>query len=355
MRTSTNLKLAVVAALLLAGSVWIYADSLSRGDRFERGKKLLPNLAIDEVGTIVLSEGGKTTTLKRSDQPNPTGVAKGESFTIAEVHDYPAKNEAVNRLLRDLLDIGLEKEIGTGADLAKELEIDPPTDHTTEVTLRNAAGEDMVRLRLGKNFTSGDSRYVRRLDQENAPIYLTSAGVYLSTSSDLLLEKDILDVQPSKVTRVEGKDFVLQAAEKNATPTLTGVPAGKKEKTAETAKLRSVLGPLSFDQVYLADDPAVAHLSFEHRLRVTLDDDTSYNLSLARNGEHSYLQVRGDHSIGQVMITLTTPKDELKEKADQLTRADEIGKFNQFHDSWVYEVPSTTAAKLELTKNDLVE
>jgi hypothetical protein len=340
-----NLKLAVAAVLLLAGSVWIYADSISRGDRFERGKKLLPNLAIDEVSTIVLTEAGKTTTLKRGE----TG------YTIAEVHDYPAKNEAVNRLLRDLIDIGLEKEVGSGAELAKELEIDPPTDNTTEVTLRNAAGEDMVRLRLGKNFTSGDARYVQRLDQEGAPIYLTSAGVFLSTSSDLLLDKDILDVAPSRVVRVEGVDYTLAAAEKNTTPVLTAVPAGKKEKTSETARVRSVLERLAFDQVYLADDPQVAGLDFEQRMRVSLDDDTSYTLSLAKREERSYLLVRGDHSIGQVMITLTTPKEELEEKADQLTRADEIGKFNQFQGSWVYEIPAATAAKLELTKKDLVE
>ena len=55
------------------------------------------------------------------------------------------------------------------------------------------------------------------------------------------------------------------------------------------------------------------------------------------------------------MITLTTPKEELKEKADQLTRADEIAKFNQFHSAWVYEIPSATADKLELAKSDLIE
>ena len=119
--------------------------------------------------------------------------------------------------------------------------------------------------------------------------------------------------------------------------------------------MRSALERLSFDQVYLADDPQVRDLAFEQRLRVSLDDDTAYTLSLAKQGEKSYLQIRGDHSIGQVMITLTTPKEELKEKADQLTRADEIAKFNQFHGSWVYEIPSTTAAKLELTKKDLIE
>ena len=340
-----NVKLAAVAAVLLAASVWVYADSVSRGDRFERGKKLLPNLAIDEVSTIVLTEAGKTTTLERGDQ----------GFTVAEVHDYPAKNEAVNGLLKDLMDIGLEKEVGTGADLAKELEIDPPTDSTVEVTLKNAAGEDMVKLRLGKTFTDGNARYVQRLDQEGSPIYLTSGAIFLTTSTDALLEKEIVDFPPSRVLRVEGSDFVLQAAEKGVPPALEGVPAGKKEKTGETSKLRSVLERLAFDRVYVADDPAVAGLAFERKLRVSLDDDTSYTLSLAKQGAQSFLEVRGDHSIGQVMITLTTPKEELKEKADQLTRADEIAKFNQFHSAWVYEIPSTTADKLELQKKDLVE
>ena len=310
-----NVKLAALAAVLLAASVWVYADSVSRGDRFERGKKLLPNLAIDEVSTIVLTEAGKTTTLERGEK----------GFTVAEVHDYPAKNEAVNTLLKDLIDIGLEKEVGTGAELAKELEIDPPTDHTVEATLKNAAGEEMVKLRLGKNFTDGgDARYVKRLDQEDSSIYLTSGGIYLTTSTDALLDKEILDVPQHQVLRVEGADFALQAAEKGATPELVDVPAGKKEKTGETSKLRSVLERLSFDRVYVADDPAVAGLAFERKLRVSLDDDTSYTLSLARQGDKSFLEVRGDHSIGQVMITLTTPKEELKEKADQLTRADEI-------------------------------
>jgi hypothetical protein len=341
----TNVKLAALAALLLAASVWVYADSVSRGDRFERGKKLLPNLAIDEVSTIVLTEAGKTTTLERSE----------DGFTVAEVHDYPAKNEAVNGLLRDLIDISLEKEVGTGADLAKELEIDPPTDSTIEVVLRNAAAEDMVKLRLGKTFTDGNARYVQRLDQEGSPIYLTSGAIFLTTSTEALLDKEIVDVRPTQVLRVEGADFAMQAAEKGAAPALLDVPPGKTENTGETSKLRSVLERLAFDRVYVADDPAVAGLQFERKLRVSLDDDTSYTLSLAKQGEQSFLQVRGDHSIGQVMITLTTPKEELKEKADQLTRADEIAKFNQFHSAWVYEIPSATADKLALLKKDLVQ
>jgi hypothetical protein len=334
-----------VAAVLLAASVWVYADSVSRGDRFQRGRKLLPNLALDEVSTIVVTEGGKTTTLERAEA----------GFTIAEVHDYPAKNEAVNRFLRDLMEIGLEKEVGTGEELARELEIEPPSDSTVDVTLRNATGQEMVDLRLGKTFDEGDGRYVQRLDQENAPIYLTSEGIHLTASSDQLLDQEIVDVPASEVVRIEGDDFVLAAAERGAAPTLTGLPSGGKEKTSETGKLRSVLERLSFEKVYLADDPEVRDLAFDRKLRVALDDDTSYTLALAKRDERSFLRVRGDHSIGQVMITLETPEDELRDKADQLTRAEEIGKFNEFHGSWVYEIPSGTAAKLELRRADLVE
>jgi len=342
---TTNLKLALAAALLLAGSVWVWADSVSRGDRFQRGRKLLPNLMIDEVAAIAVTEGGKTTTLERAES----------GFTIAEAHDYPAKNEAVNRLLRDLVEIGLEKEIGSGEDLARELEIEPPTESTVDLTLRNGSGQDMVRLRLGKTFTDGAGRYVRRTDQQAAPIYLTSEGVFLATSMDELLDKEIVDELPSEVVRVEGGDFVLAAPEEGGVPALVGVPAGRQEKRSETARLRSVLERLSFDRVYLADDPEVQGLEFEPRLRIALADDTSYSLSLAKRDERSFLAIRGDHAIGQVMITLTTPEDELREKADQLTRAEEIGKFNEFHASWVYEIPSATASKLELTKADLVE
>ena len=65
--------------------------------------------------------------------------------------DYPARNESVNRVLRDLLQIELEKEVGRGAGLAAELEIDPPTDETVDVTLMNSTEQEMVHLRIGKS------------------------------------------------------------------------------------------------------------------------------------------------------------------------------------------------------------
>ena len=68
--------------------------------------------------------------------------------------------------------------------LASELEIEPMTDDSLEVVLQDSSAKEMVRLRVGKRFDEGPGRYVQRLDEENAPIYLTSSGVSLTTGSD---------------------------------------------------------------------------------------------------------------------------------------------------------------------------
>ena len=73
---STNAKLAALAALLLVGSVWAYANSTSRGDRFQRGQLLLPNLIPDEVATITIAQADEVTTLHR----------RGDAFLVSETH-----------------------------------------------------------------------------------------------------------------------------------------------------------------------------------------------------------------------------------------------------------------------------
>ena len=342
---TTNTKLSVVTVVLLAASLWAYSDSVSRGDRFARGQTLLHNLNLDEVAAIVIADGDDTMSLQRGE----------DGFTIAENHDYPARNDAINRFLRDLLDIALEKEVGTSPALAEELEIDPPGDSTTEITLSNAVQQEMVRLRLGKTIADGAGRYVRRMDDEESMIYLTTGSIYLSTGLDSFLQKEIIDVPQTDVSGIEGPDFVLASREEENPMQLSDVPSGKKEKTFETNKLKSMLSHLRFDEALLSDDEALQEVDFARILTIDLKDDTGYILFAGANDDQSYLRIRGRHSIGSVEIALDTPEEELQEKADRLTRADEIEKFNAFHDSWVYEISSFTADKLKLRKADLLE
>jgi hypothetical protein len=342
---STNGKLAALTALLLVGSVWAYANSTSRGDRFQRGQLLLPNLIPDEVATITIAQADEVTTLHR----------RGEAFLVSETHDYPARNESVNRLLRDLLQIELEKEVGRGAGLAAELEIDPPTDETVDVTLMNSTEQEMVHLRIGKSVADGTGRYVQRLDVDSASIYLTTAGVFLSTGSSTYLQKEVVDHSQDEVQRVLGSDFEMAVEETGGSLRLLNVPVGFTEKSIETNKLKSILTRLRFDEVFLADDPEVRDLRFDTNLRVDLKDGTRYRLSLATSDDRHFLRIGGAHSLDRVEIAIDTPEEELREKADQLGRADEVREFDAFHGSWVYEISSVTADTLKLSRSDLVE
>ena len=342
----TNATLAALAVVLLAGSVWAYTSSVSEGDRFQRGQRLLPNLIPDEVATITIAKGDDVTTLQK----------RGDAFTVSEVHDYPARNESVNRFLRDLLDIELEKDVGRGTDLAASLAIDPPTDDTVEVALMNSTAQEMVRLRIGTSPPDGVGRYVHRLDVEDAPIYLTTTSSRsLSTGSSAFLQKEIVDHPKAEVQRVQGSDFEIAAAEPESPLQLQHVPAGRKEKSAETNKLTSILNRLGFDEVFLADDAEVRDLRFDRTLRVDLKDGTSYLLSVATRDHRGFLRIRGEHGLNRVEIAVDTPEDELREKADQLSRANAIEAFTTFHGSWVYEISSGTADTLTLTRADLLE
>ncbi|MCB1034106.1 MAG: hypothetical protein KDD47_09765, partial [Acidobacteria bacterium] len=140
-----NTTLALIALVLLGLSIFAYRYTESRGERFERGRKLLANLNPEEVSAVRLVKGEEKLDLER----------RGGNFRIAERDGYAAKNEAVNRLLKSLLDISLEKEVGRGEKLAEKLEIEPPGADTLDLTLEDANGKPMVHLRLGKEFEGG--------------------------------------------------------------------------------------------------------------------------------------------------------------------------------------------------------
>lgn len=377
-----NILLACIALGLLAVSIAAYHYTESRGDRFERGRKLLANLNPDEVAAIRIQEGASA-----EGEGKLTLERRGESFRIAERDGYAAKNEAVNRLLKTLLDVTLEKEVGSGDALAKKLELEPPGEGALDIALEGESGKTMVHLRFGGELEGGGV-YVQRLDTADKTIYLTSSRPFLDTAPEDFLKKEIVDVAASGISRIEGSDFVVEEVfeEGEASPEgmvaseagesaeggvpaappappepvslglqLAGVPDGKSEKASEMSRVKGALSRLEFEEVYPADSPEVADLDFQQRLRVSLDDTSGYVVFLADKGEAHYLRIEGFSTVGQVAIGRDESEDELKVKADSLSRSDEIQDFNAFHGSWVYTIADRFAEKLLLNKSDLVE
>ena len=343
--TRINRNLVVIAAILFVVSVLTYRQSVTRADRFQRGQIFLANLNPDEIHQIRLTQGDEQVTLQR----------QNDAFTLVEKEGYPASNASVNRLLRSLMEVGLEREIGGDSELAAELELEPVSDETIEIALQDATDKEMVRLRVGKAFDDGPGRYVQRLDGDGSPIYLSSGSISFPTDSDSYVEKAILDRAQSEVVRVEGQDFELVKAEGESSLTLEGLEDSAKLKTSEVNRLGGLVSGLRFDQVYLSDDPEVADLQFEPAVKVELEDGSGYIFSRASRDDRTFVRIQGFHTVTQIAISRDESEEDLAAKADVLTRADEIEEFNQFHGSWSYELGEWAAESLELSRSDLID
>jgi hypothetical protein len=340
-----NRNLLVVVAVLFVLSALTYRQSVGRADRFQRGQLFLANLNPDAVAPIRVTKGEETVTLKR----------QGDRFLVAEERDFPASNSAVNKLLRDLLEIGLEREIGRGADLQAELEIEPVGTETIAVDLEAAGSQSMVQMRIGRAFADGPGHYIQRFDEPEAPIYLTSTSVQVATDLSSYLDKVIVDHEGVEVAVVVGSDFRLERATEGEDLSLKDQPAGKKIRASEVGRLETALSGLRFDDVFVADAGEIVGLQFDRVLEIGLFDGSSYRLSVAQRDERSFLRIEGRNEIQQVAITVDEAEDELREKAEMLSRADEIDEFNRFQGSWVYEISEFTANKLLLERADLIE
>jgi hypothetical protein len=340
-----NRTLAVIALVLLVLSIWAYRSSINRGERFERGQTFLANLNPDEIAAIKVTSGDEAVALKRGE----------DQFTVTTIHGYPAKNESVNRLIKNLIEITLEKRVGSGEELNSDLALVEGGDGTTEVMLENEAGKPMVHFLVGRTSEGTTGSYVRRVvaEGEESIIFLSSRQLYLNSDPASYLDKELLDVKDSEIATITGPDF--KVSEQDGALELEEVGSGWEENTSNMSKIKGVLSFLSFDEVFLGDDEQVAGLSFSPRLRIDLKDTSGYTLALAERGEDTYLKISGFHPVDRVMVERDETDEELQEKRDLLARANEINGFNNFHGSWVYKLNTSTADKIKLTRSDLIE
>ena len=337
-----NAVLGGVALLMLVLSIFSYRQSVTRAERFERGQKFLAQLNADEIDQIVVTKGEEVVTLKRG----------ADSFTVAEFHNYPAKNDTVNRFIRDALEISLEKKVGSGESIEKELEIAAGEGDATEYHFKNKEENTLVRFMVGKSSENGRGNYIKNLEGEDDAVYLTSRGVFLTAKADSFLKKELLSVASSDLALIKGGDYEIADAEGSLK--LSGLPGGKQE-SSKVSELKNILSALRYETVFLADESEVADLSFDTSVEFRLKDQSGYRAHLSKKGDKHYIKLEGFMEIDRISLSDDETEEELKGKADLLQRGEEINKFNSFHGSWIYELTEITANKFRHQKKDLYE
>jgi hypothetical protein len=211
----------------------------------------------------------------------------------------------------------------------------------------------MVKVRFGDQVEDGQGRFVQRLDGDDRTIYRTSEAASYDLEPADYLDKEIADIQASQIQRIEGADFELARSAEGGALELVR-PVGEAAMS-EVSKLSSFLNRLRFDQVLVADDPAVAALRFDPLLRFELDDQSGFVVYHATDGEDGhFVRINGFFGVDRIEIDRDTPDEELQEKSLLLKRADEIDSYNRYHGSWVYRLQDYDAEKLEVRASDLV-
>jgi len=337
-----NRILGVVTLVLFGLSFWAYHSSQAQAERFERGQKFLPNLNPDNIHEILVDKGEDHLDLKRGE----------DSFRIVSKNGYPAKNEAVNRLINSILDIELNSEIGTDPDLVKELEVGDGFSGTSHVVFKDASGKEMVNFYIGKNTEDSKGTYVKK-SGEKEETYLTAKSVYLTTSPTSFLKDEILNVAQAEIQKIQGNGLVLN--QKDGALTVANLPKGMEPNSTELGQLKGILTSLKMKDAFLADNAEVQGLSFSSGFTVNLKDKIYYKVAAAKKGERMFIKVQGGHHFDSIQLTGKESEEEMKEKSKILQKVDELKKFNDFHGSWVYELNDYVGKKFFYSKEDLIK
>lgn len=340
---SANVKVYGLTAVLFILSILSYWQTTREGERFTKGQKFLPNLNPDEIHEIVINKAGEVTQLKKLE----------DAYVVASVHDYPAKNESVNRFLNDILDLSLDKEVGSLDKFEDTLGLTEGSGDATVLSLKNSNGKEMVQFVIGKSLEGGSGNYVVRKGDDPGPVYLTDKTLFLSTDAGSFLDKEILNVAQTDIQNIQGNDFLFE--QKDEKLLLTDVPSAKQEKASETGKVKSMLTSLSFEEVFVADDQNVAGLPFKEKYVFELKDDTGYRVSVATQDEKTFVKLEGFHKIKPFTVDPNESEEEIKAKSERWKRAEEIQEFNTFHGSWVYQLSDYVGKKFILDFKDLIE
>jgi hypothetical protein len=247
--------------------------------------------------------------------------------------------------------VNLERVVGRGLETEAITGLAGEGAAPVEITLANASGEPMVRLRVGAVDDSGGGTFVQRLDGDDQAVYLTSSPLSVTATPTEYLEREIVDVPAAEVVRIEGPDFVIARQGEGSELALVE-PKGEGE-SSEIGKLSSFLNRLRYDEVYLADDPAVVDLEFEQTLRYELADQSGYRVFHASSGDQDFVKIGAFYGVERIEVAPDSSDEELEEKAAVLKRSDEINRFNQYSGSWVYKLATFDAEKLDLRAQDL--
>ena len=375
-RNQFILLLVLVAALGAAGLIVHQRSQQSWHDSGQSiGRKLLPDLAVNDIAQITIHSG-----------TNELNLAKRDNlWRVRERGDYPANFSQISGLLVKLADLKIAQSEEIGASQFGRFELLPPgagANAGTQVELKDAAGKTRQVLLLGKKHmrkpagNSGfggmddggwpDGRYVMADSGAKTIAVVSETLDDLQPKPESWLNHDFFSIEKPRSIAVQFPEatntWKLSRASETNDWQLADARANEK---LDSSKVSSVTSPFSspgFNDVLPAGaSPEISGLTNVTVLTVETFDIFTYKVKIGPK--------RNDDFPMAVSVTATIPsaraaaKDEKPEdktkldsefKERQKKLADKLTSEKKF-EGWVYLLPAYKVEPVLKTRSQLLQ
>jgi len=372
-RNQFSLLLFLVVVLGMAG-LMVYNKQNAGGNSGsgELGKKLLPNLPLNDIAHIALKQGTNQLNLAKKDG----------TWRVRERNDYPANYSEISDFLIKAKDLKVVQSEQVGPSQLGRLELVPGngTNSALEIALKDQGDKPVQTLLLGKKHMQKsktpspygdlgengwpDGRYVKVGTSSDSVAVISDALANIEPKPEQWLNKDFFKVEKVRSVAVtfpqETNSWKLSRETESGEWKLAEAKPTEQLDSSKTASVSNPLSAPSFTDVDTSSKPE--QLGLDKPTVVTLDtfDNFTYTLKVGQKTNDNYPLLVA--VAAQVSKERPPGKDEKPEDKDKLDKSfkeqqkklEEKLAQEQAFQNWTYLVSSWTLDPLLKNRSQLL-
>lgn len=277
-----------------------------------------------------------------------TLTKKDKGWVVTQRGDYPANNTYVNDFLRTMGDLKITQGLEAGPSFAPRFGMDEaatiPAEHGLIVTFKNASGNQVAKVALGKTIESGAShspmemgggsvgRYIRNYADESGFYAVNEMFPAVSAEPKRWLADGFISPENIKtvaVTKPGKEELEWKVARESETAEfqLENAAPGEVLDSAEATALKSLFSYARFDDVVPAGKVAERKLSEDSTRTASIQTVEGFVYVIAltptkplakKEGEnHEAEPPASDNFLMTVNVSATLPTERKKEEGEK--------------------------------------
>lgn len=372
-RNQFSLLLFLVVVLGLAGlMVYNKQNDAGRSGNAALGKKLLPNLPVNDVAHISLKQGSNEVNLAKKDG----------TWRVRERNNYPANYSEISDFLIKASDLKVVQTESVGPSQLGRLELLPGqgTNSALQVSFKDSTDKPLQTLLLGKKHVQKsktpspygdmgdnsypDGRYVQVAGNSGSVSVISDPLTTIEPKAELWLNKDFFKVEKVRSVAVAflepTNSWKLTRESESGEWKLADATPTEQLDSSKTSAVSNPLSSPSFNDVDTWSKPEQLGLDKPTVVTLSTFDGFNYTLKVGQKTNDNYslsLTVAADFPKER-----TVPKDEKPDEKDKLDKQfkeqqkklEEKLTQEQAFQNWTYLVSSWTVDPLLKTRSQLM-